>query len=181
LKGKIEITDTATLGTVKDSPIPLLLYDACVASAVTVQGCADDDHSDDEEDNFFFDIDDSSVKCDDNKIACCHTCGSLEEPPSDTSDNENAIEASPHQQISCVAPKDKHFSALSDHVALVVITDSVGYEVGVTMIFEELGVELPCHYSVLSLQKWEMRVWQTVQSTLGCKRSLLFQKTEDQR
>jgi len=46
----------------------------------------------------------------------------------------------------CIAPNDKHFSssmALSDHVALVVITDSVGYEVGVLMIFEELGVELP--------------------------------------
>jgi len=51
-----------------------------------------------------------------------------------------------HQQISRVAPKDKHFSssmALSDRVALVVITDSVGYEAGVSMIFEELGVELP--------------------------------------
>jgi len=51
-----------------------------------------------------------------------------------------------HQQISRVAPKDKHFSssmALLDRVALVVITDSVGYEVGVLMIFEELGVELP--------------------------------------
>jgi len=51
-----------------------------------------------------------------------------------------------HQQISCVAPKDKHFSssmALSDRVALVVITDSVGYEAGVLMIFQELGVDLP--------------------------------------
>jgi len=33
--------------------------------------------------------------------------------------------------------------ALSDRVALVVITDSVGYEKGVSMIFNELGVELP--------------------------------------
>jgi len=51
-----------------------------------------------------------------------------------------------HQHISHVAPKDKHFSssmALSDCVALVVITESVGYEVGVLMIFQELGVELP--------------------------------------
>jgi len=50
------------------------------------------------------------------------------------------------QQISHVAPKDKHFSssmALSDRVALVVITDSVGYEVGVSKIFQELGVDLP--------------------------------------
>jgi len=51
-----------------------------------------------------------------------------------------------HQQITRVAPKDKHFSgtmALSDRVALVVITDSVGYEEGMFLIFDELGIELP--------------------------------------
>jgi len=51
-----------------------------------------------------------------------------------------------HQQISRVAPKDKHFSnsmSLSDRVALVVITDSIGYEEGMVLIFEELGIELP--------------------------------------
>jgi len=45
-----------------------------------------------------------------------------------------------------MAPKDKHFSnsmALSNHVALVVITDSVGYKQGMKMILEEIGVEVP--------------------------------------
>jgi len=51
-----------------------------------------------------------------------------------------------HQQITWVAPKDKHFSgtmALSDRVALVVITDSVGYEEGMFLVFDELRIELP--------------------------------------
>ncbi len=51
-----------------------------------------------------------------------------------------------HQQITRVAPKDKHFSgtmALSDRVSLVVITDSVGYESGMLLVFEELGITLP--------------------------------------
>jgi len=51
-----------------------------------------------------------------------------------------------HQQITQVAPKDKHFSssmALSDRVALVVVTDSVGYESGMQMIFDEIGLDLP--------------------------------------
>jgi len=53
---------------------------------------------------------------------------------------------SQHQQISWVAPKDKHFSSsmsLLDCVALVVITDLVGYKEGMVLIFEELGIELP--------------------------------------
>jgi len=51
-----------------------------------------------------------------------------------------------HQQIMRVAPKDKHFSnsmALSDHVALVVIMDSVGYEQGMKLILEEIRAEIP--------------------------------------
>jgi len=51
-----------------------------------------------------------------------------------------------HQQIMCVAPKDKHFSnsmLLSDHVALVIITDSVGYEEGISLICQEMGIALP--------------------------------------
>jgi len=51
-----------------------------------------------------------------------------------------------HQQVSCVAPKDKHFSGtmfFSGRVNLVVITDSVGYEEGMKMIFEEIGFEVP--------------------------------------
>jgi len=55
-----------------------------------------------------------------------------------------------HQQIMHVAPKDKHFSstmALSDCVALVVITDSVGYEEGMFLIFDELGLELATRYN----------------------------------
>jgi len=51
-----------------------------------------------------------------------------------------------HQQITRVAPKDKHFSntmSLSDRVAMVVITDSVGYEEGISLICEEMGIVLP--------------------------------------
>ena len=51
-----------------------------------------------------------------------------------------------HQQASRVAPKDKHFSGtmlFSDCVALVVITDSVGYEEGMRMIFKEIGFVVP--------------------------------------
>jgi len=51
-----------------------------------------------------------------------------------------------HQQISRVAPKDKHFSnsmALSDRVALAVINDSVGYEQGMKMILEKICIEVP--------------------------------------
>jgi len=51
-----------------------------------------------------------------------------------------------HQQIMHVAPKDKHFSntmSLSDRVALVIITDSVGYEEGISLICEEMGIVLP--------------------------------------
>ena len=51
-----------------------------------------------------------------------------------------------HQQITQVAPKDKHFSgtmALSDCVSLVVITDSVGYKSGMLLVFEELSITLP--------------------------------------
>ncbi len=51
-----------------------------------------------------------------------------------------------HQQITRLAPKDKHFSgtmALSDRVSLVVITDSVGYETGMLLVFDELGMKLP--------------------------------------
>jgi len=51
-----------------------------------------------------------------------------------------------HQQISRIAPKDKHFSnsmALSDRVALAVITDSVGYEQGMKMILEEIDIQVP--------------------------------------
>jgi len=51
-----------------------------------------------------------------------------------------------HQQVTCVGPKDKHFSgsmSLSDCVALVVITDSVGYEDGMKMIFHEIGFKVP--------------------------------------
>jgi len=51
-----------------------------------------------------------------------------------------------HQQITRVAPKDRHFSntmSLSDRVALVVITDSVGYEEGISLICAELGIVLP--------------------------------------
>jgi len=51
-----------------------------------------------------------------------------------------------HQQITRLAPKDKHFSgtmALSDRVSLVVITDSVGYESGMLLVFDELGMKLP--------------------------------------
>jgi len=33
--------------------------------------------------------------------------------------------------------------SLSDHVALVVITDSVGYEEGISLICDELGIVLP--------------------------------------
>jgi len=51
-----------------------------------------------------------------------------------------------HQQITQVAPKDKHFSssmALSDRVALVLVMDSVGYESSMQMIFDEIGLDLP--------------------------------------
>jgi len=51
-----------------------------------------------------------------------------------------------HQQISRMAPKDKHFSnsmALSDHVALAIITDSVGYKQGMKMILEEICIQVP--------------------------------------
>jgi len=51
-----------------------------------------------------------------------------------------------HQQITRFAPKDKHFSntmSLSDRVALLVITDSVGYEEGISLICGELGIVLP--------------------------------------
>jgi len=45
-----------------------------------------------------------------------------------------------------MALKDKDFNnsmALSECVALVVIVDSVGYEQGIQMILEEIGVEVP--------------------------------------
>jgi len=51
-----------------------------------------------------------------------------------------------HQQITCVAPKDKHFNssmASSDRVALVMVTDSVGYESGMQMIFDEIRLDVP--------------------------------------
>jgi len=51
-----------------------------------------------------------------------------------------------HQQMSKVAPKDMHFSSsmsLSDRVVLVVVMDSVGYEEGMKLIFDEVGLELP--------------------------------------
>jgi len=55
-----------------------------------------------------------------------------------------------HQQISHIVPKDKHFSssmALSDHVAHVVITDSVSY-VGVSMILRNLEQNCPLPVTV---------------------------------
>jgi len=64
-----------------------------------------------------------------------------------------------HQQITQVAPKHKHFSgtmALSDHVSLVVITDSVGYEEGMFMVFDELRIELP-HSTIEYLQRRNAR------------------------
>jgi len=51
-----------------------------------------------------------------------------------------------HQQILHVAPEDKHFSStmsLSNCVAPVVITDSVGYEEGKSLICQEMGIVLP--------------------------------------
>jgi len=50
-----------------------------------------------------------------------------------------------HQQITQVVPKDKHFSssmALSDHVALVVVLDLVGYKCAFYMIVEEIQFKL---------------------------------------
>jgi len=51
-----------------------------------------------------------------------------------------------HQQITHMAPKDKHFSSsmsLLDCISLVIITDSVGYECGMEMIFNEIGLQMP--------------------------------------
>jgi len=58
-----------------------------------------------------------------------------------------------HQQIKHVAPKDKHLSssmALSDHVALVVIMDLVGYESVMQMICDQIGLDLPPHDKTVS-------------------------------
>jgi len=94
VKGKRTKTPTAILVMVKDAPPPLLLSGSCIAAAVTMQGGGNGDHSNGGEDGFFLDIDDSSIKCDDNKIPCCHMGGSPEVPPGDTGNDGNAIEAS---------------------------------------------------------------------------------------
>ena len=51
-----------------------------------------------------------------------------------------------HQQVSCIAPKNKNFSntmLLSDRVALVVILDSVGHTKGMEWILTQCGVLPP--------------------------------------
>jgi len=51
-----------------------------------------------------------------------------------------------HQQVSCFAPKDKHFSSTTSflvRVALVIIMDLVGYEEAMRMIFKEIGFDVP--------------------------------------
>jgi len=51
-----------------------------------------------------------------------------------------------NQLVSVFAPKDKHLSSsmsLSDRVSLMVIVDSVGYAVGLSEVFKEIGSKLP--------------------------------------
>ncbi len=51
-----------------------------------------------------------------------------------------------NQLVSVFAPKDRHLSSsmsLSDRVSLVVIVDSVGYAVGLSEVFTEIGSKLP--------------------------------------
>jgi len=51
-----------------------------------------------------------------------------------------------NQLVTVFAPKDKHLSAsmsLSDHVALVVIVDSVGFAQGIFEVMDEIGCEVP--------------------------------------
>jgi len=50
-----------------------------------------------------------------------------------------------NQQVSRVAPKDKHFSStmsLHDRINLVIITDSVGYHEGLSQICKGLSMQL---------------------------------------
>jgi len=59
-----------------------------------------------------------------------------------------------NQLVSVFAPKDKHLSSsmlLSDQVSLVVIMDSIGYAVGLSEVFTEIGSKLPA--STLELLK----------------------------
>jgi len=76
-----------------------------------------------------------------------------------------------HQQITQVAPKDKHFNtsmALSDCVALVVVLDSVGYEWAFSKIVEEIQFEVSPPVTVQYLQHQdEMReYWKSYKKQL---------------
>jgi len=57
-----------------------------------------------------------------------------------------------HQQITWVAPEDKHLSnsmAMSDHVALIVETDSIGYKEFVVLIFEKVLYWIACNNNTI--------------------------------
>jgi len=75
-----------------------------------------------------------------------------------------------HQQITRVAPKDKHFSssmALSDRVALVVVLDSVGYECALCMIVEEIQIELsPITVQYLRCRDQTREYWKSYKKQL---------------
>ncbi len=64
-----------------------------------------------------------------------------------------------NQQVTCVAPKDMHFSStmsLHDRVCFVAIIDSVGYYLGLLRLCKALGVALP-HETKLYLERRDQR------------------------
>jgi len=51
-----------------------------------------------------------------------------------------------NQMVTVFAPKDKHLSgsmSLADHVALVIILDSIRYAQGISEVMEKVGCSLP--------------------------------------